>query len=339
MRDNWMKRREFLALIGAAAATPISWSQPLHAQSGDGIRRIGVLMARKESDPEGRKQVEALRQGLQELGWQLGQTLQIEYRWTVGDPAKAQEYARELVSLKPDLLVANATPSLVALQQATHTIPIIFVSVADPVGQGFVPSLARPGGNVTGFAVEEASMGGKWLEVLREIAPRVARIAIIFNPDTAPYARMFLPSMETAAPRMRVALTPSPVHTAADIERVVATVGREPNGGLIVLPDSFMFGQRARIIDLVAQHRMPAVYPIRFFATDGGLIAYGIDRVDLFRRAASYVDRILRGGAKPADLPVQLPTKFEMAVNLKTAKALGLTVPQSLLLSADEVIE
>jgi putative ABC transport system substrate-binding protein len=333
-----MKRREFLALIGAAAATPISWPQPLHAQSGDGVRRIGVLMARKEDDPEGQKQVEALRQGLRELGWQLGQTLQIEYRWTVGDPAKALEYARELAGLKPDLVVANATPSLIAMQKITPTIPIVFVSVADPVGQGFVPSLARPGGNVTGFAVEEASMGGKWLEVLKEIAPRVARIAIIFNPDTAPYARMFLPSMEAAAPRMRVALTQSPVHSAEDIERVVATVGREPNGGLIVLPDSFMFGQRARIIALTAQQRLPAVYPIRFFATEGGLIAYGIDRVDLFRRGASYVDRILRG-AKPADLPVQLPIKFEMAVNLKTAKALGLTVPQSLLLSADEVIE
>ena len=295
-------------------------------------------MARRPADPEGQKQFAALRTGLAELKWTEGQTLQIEARWTVGDPAKALEYARELVALKPNILVANATPSLRALRQTTSSIPIVFVSVADPVGQGFVPSLSHPGGNITGFGVEEASMGGKWLEVLKEIAPRVERIAIIFNPETAPYAPMFLPTMQAAAPRMAVALTPSLVHSAADIERVAAMVGREPGGGLIFLPDSFLFGQRHRSIALAAQQRLPAIYPIRVYATDGGLVAYGIDRVDLFRRAASYVDRILRGAA-PAELPVQQPLKFELAINLKTAKVLGLTVPQSLLLSADEVIE
>jgi putative ABC transport system substrate-binding protein len=333
-----MERRKFLALVGGAAAMPIFGAGSLHSQSADRTRRIGVLMARKENDPEGQKQFAALVQGLSELGWIEGRTLHLETRWTVGDPAKALAAAGELTGLKLDLLVANATPSLVAMRQATSTIPIVFISVADPVGQGFVPGLSRPGGNITGFSVEEASMGGKWLEVLKEVAPRVARIAIIYNPDTAPYAAMFFPAMQAAAPRMAVALSVSPVHSTAEIEKIIAATGREPDGGLIVLPDSFMFGQRERLVALTAQHRLPAVYPIRAFATDGGLIAYGIDRVDLFRRAASYVDRILKGAA-PAELPVQQPTKFELAINLKTAKALGLTVPQSLLLSADEVIE
>jgi putative ABC transport system substrate-binding protein len=295
-------------------------------------------MPRDEGDAEGQKQLAALHRGLAELGWVEGQTLQIDSRWSVGDLAKAQAYARELVALKPDVLVAAGTPSLVALRQTTNTIPIVFVSVADPVSQGFVPSLARPGGNITGFGVEEASMGGKWLELLKEIAPAVARVVSIFNPDTAPYARMFLPTIEAAARSRTVALTFAPVRSGADIGLALATIGREINGGLVVLPDSFTFVQRDRIIALAARHRLPAIYPIRLFATDGGLIAYRIDRVDLFRRAASYVDRILKG-ATPAELPVQQPSKFELAVNVKTAKALGLTVPQSLLLSADEVIE
>ena len=333
-----MRRRDIIAVLGGAVAAPMLRVAPLRAQSGELKRRIGVLMARNESDPEGQKQIAGLRQGLRDLGWKLGQSLQIDYRWSVGDPAKALLAAQELVDLNPELLIANATPSLTAVRQVTRTIPTVFVSVADPVGQGFVPSLARPGGNITGFSVEEASMGGKWLDYLREIAPHVDRVAMIFNPDTAPYARMFLPTMESAAPAMKVSLVTSPVRDATEIERALADVAAKPNGGLIVFPDSFMFGHRTTLIALAARHRLPAIYPITFFPTDGGLLSYGIDRIDLFRRAASYVDRILKGAA-PSDLPVQQPTKFELVVNLKTAKALGLTVPQSLLLSADEVVE
>jgi putative ABC transport system substrate-binding protein len=212
------------------------------------------------------------------------------------------------------------------------------VSVTDPVGQGFVPSLSRPGGNITGFSAEEASMGGKWLELLKELAPRVTRIAVVYNPETAPYGPMFFPAMQAAAPKMTVALSISPVHSAGDIERLIAEIGREPGGGLIVVPDSFMFGQRQTIVALAAKDRLPAIYPLRIFIPDGGLVAYGIERVDMFRRSANYVDRILRG-ASPIELPVQQPTKFELAINLKTAKALGLSVPPSMLLSADEVIE
>ena len=219
---------------------------------------------------------------------------------------------------------------LLLCRQMTSTIPVVFVSVADPLGQGFVPSLARPGGNITGFSAEEASMGGKWLELLKELAPRVTRIAIIYNPETAPYVPMFFPAMQAAAPRMAVVLSISPVHTPADIERVVAGIGRESRGGLIVVPDSFIFGQRQQITALAAQHGLPAIYPLGIFIPDGGLIAYGIDRLDMFHRAADYVDRILRG-TSPTELPVQQPTKFELAINLKTAKSLGLSVPPSML--------
>jgi len=302
------------------------------------MRRIGVLMTRKADDPEGQKQLEALRQGLLELGWSEDKTLHIETRWTVADAAEALRFAQELIGLKSEVLVAQGTPSLVAARQVTSTIPIVFVSVADPVGQGFVPSLARPGGNITGFSAEEAGMGGKWLELLKELAPRVTRIAVIYNPETAPYGPMFFPVMQTAALRLAVALLISPVHTGADVERVIVESGREPGCGLIVVPDNFMSAQRQQIIALAAMHRVPAMYPLRFFVPDGGLIAYGFDRVDMFHRAAEYVNRIL-GGASPLGLPVQQPTKFELAINLKTAKALGLSVPSSMLLSADEVIE
>jgi putative ABC transport system substrate-binding protein len=329
-----MRRREFLGVLGAAAAWPVV----ARSQEAGVVRRIGVLMARKQTDPEGLKQFAALRLGLRDLGWVLGQTLQVEARWTEGSPIKAMQFAPELTALKPDVLVANGTPSLAALRQATTTIPIVFVGVADPVSQGFLPSLARPGGNITGFSVEEPSMGGKWLELLKEVAPRVNHVGIIFNPDTAPYAPMFMPTMQAAARAKGVALTLSPIRAALDIESAVAAAARKPNGGLIVLPDSFLFGQREHIVAATGKHMLPAIYPIGFFVNDGGLIAYGIDRVDLFRRAASYVDRILKGEA-PAVLPVQQPTKFELAINLKTAKSLNLTVSQSLLLSADEVIE
>jgi len=295
-------------------------------------------MTRKADDPEGQKQLAALRQGLLELGWSEDKTLHIETRWTIADAAEALRFAQELIGLKSEVLVAQGTPSLVAARQVTSTIPIVFVSVADPVGQGFVPSLARPGGNITGFSAEEAGIGGKWLELLKELAPRVMRIAVIYNPETAPYGPMFFPVMQTAALRLAVALLISPVHTGADVERVIVESGREPGCGLIVVPDNFMSAQRQQIIALAAMHRVPAMYPLRFFVPDGGLIAYGFDRVDMFHRAAEYVNRIL-GGASPLGLPVQQPTKFELAINLKTAKALGLSVPSSMLLSADEVIE
>jgi putative ABC transport system substrate-binding protein len=330
-----MRRRDF---IKAIAASTIASPTAARAQQSEGVRRIGVLMARKADDTQGQKQFAALRQGLTERGWSEGKTLHIETRWSVADAAEALKFAQELVASKPEVLVANGTPSLVAMRAATSTIPVVFVSVADPLGQGFVPSLARPGGNITGFSAEEASMGGKWLELLKELAPRVARIAIIYNPETAPYAPMFFPAMQAAAPRMAVALSISPMHSPADIERVVVGIGRESGGGLIVVPDSFIFGQRRQVTALAAQHRLPAIYPLEIFIPEGGLIAYGIERVDMFRRAADYVDRILRG-TSPTELPVQQPTKFELAINLKTAKSLGLSVPPSMLLSADEVIE
>jgi putative tryptophan/tyrosine transport system substrate-binding protein len=308
------------------------------AQQNEGVRNVGVLMARKVDDVEGQKAFSALLQTLAQLGWSEGQTLHIEARWTVGDLAEAQKFARELVGMKPSVLVANGTPSLIAMRQATTTLPVVFVTVADPVGQNFVPSLSRPGGNITGFSAEESSMGGKWLEALKELVPSVTRITIIYNPETAPFGPMFFPAMQAAAPRMAVVLSLSPVHTAEDVEQVITATAREPGGGLIVVPDSFAFEQRQRIIALAAKFRLPAIYPDRLFVTEGGLIAYGIDRVDMFRRAAGYVDRILRG-ASPVNLPVQQPTKFELAINLKTAKALDLTVPPSLLTRADEVIE
>ena len=330
-----MRRRDFVKGIAGSA---IGWPLAASAQQRDQMRRIGVLMTRKADDPEGQKQLGALRQGLLELGWSEDKTLHIETRWTIADAAEALRFAQELIGLKSEVLVAQGTPSLVAARQVTSTIPIVFVSVADPVGQGFVPSLARPGGNITGFSAEEAGIGGKWLELLKELAPRVMRIAVIYNPETAPYGPMFFPVMQTAALRLAVALLISPVHTGADVERVIVESGREPGCGLIVVPDNFMAAQRQQIIALAAMHRVPAMYPLRFFVPDGGLIAYGFDRVDMFHRAAEYVNRIL-GGASPLGLPVQQPTKFELAINLKTAKALGLSVPSSMLLSADEVID
>ena len=336
MRDNQIRRRGFIALFGGALGAQLFPAQG-RTQSADTIRRIGVLMARNENDPEAQKQYAGLKDGLHKLGWIDG-TLQIETRWVVGDAAKALAAAHELIALKPDLLVANATPSLVAMRQATSTLPVVFVSVADPVGQRFVPSLARPGGNITGFSAEEASMGGKWLEVLKEAAPRTALLAVIYNPDTAPYAPMFFPTIEAAADKAKVSLRIVPVHDPNGMEYVISATARDADSALMVLPDSYMFGQRDRLVALTAQHRMPAIFPIPNFVTSGGLIAYGIDRVDLFRRTAAYVDRILKG-ATPAELPVEQPSKFELVINLKTAKALGLTSPPALLQRADQVIE
>ena len=329
-----MTRREFITLLGGAA---VAWPLAARAQSS-AVRRIGVLMGRSANDPEGQQQAAALQRGLEELGWSPGRNLEIDYRWPAGDAGLAQASAKELVELRPDILVANSTPSLIAARGATSTIPIVFVAIADPVAQGFVQSLARPGGNMTGFEAEEPSMGAKWVQLLNEIAPRVGPITVIFNPDSAPFSRMFLPSMEAARPTAAFELIISPVRNETEINRAIVAAGRQPSGGLIVLPDSFLSSRHEMIVALVAKQHLPAIYSVSEFSRSGGLIAYGFDRADQFRRAAAYVDRILKG-EKPADLPVQLPTKFQLVINLKTAKALGLTVPQTLLVAANEVIE
>jgi ABC-type uncharacterized transport system substrate-binding protein len=329
-----MKRREFITLLGGAAA---AWPLAARAQQ-DRMRRVGVLMGRAASDPEGQRQRAALLRGLQDAGWSIGHDLRMEFRWHTGNAEAARPLAQALIDLAPDVIVANGTPSLTALRAATRSIPIVFAGVADPVAQGFVPSLARPGGNITGFSLEEPGMGAKWVELLREIAPRTASIAILFNPATAPYARMFLPAMETTAAAASVQLLQAPVGNDAEIEQAMAAAGRRAQAGMIVVPDVFLSGRRDLIVTAAAQLRLPAVYGIPFFVTEGGLISYGIDRVALFRQAGGYVDRILRG-EKPADLPVQQPTKFELIINLKTAKALDLEVPATLLARADEVIE
>jgi putative ABC transport system substrate-binding protein len=327
------KRREFIAGLGSVAAWPVV----ARAQQGDRVRRMGVLMGLDENDADAKARIAAFTQALADLGWTDGRNLRIDLRWGGGDNNRMRSFAEELVSLQPDIIATNATPPTVALQRVTRTIPIVFVNVADPVGSGIVARLDRPSGNVTGFATDEPSLGGKWLELLSEITPGLKRAAIMFNPDTSP-ASAYLPSTERAARSLKVEPITTPVHSDVEIEMAITVLGREPGGGLVVMPDVFMSTHRAPIIMATAQNNVPAVYNLSAYAKDGGLLSYGVDRVDVFRRAASYVDRILRG-AKPAELPVQLPTKFEMAVNLKTAKALGLTVPQSILLRTDEVIE
>jgi putative tryptophan/tyrosine transport system substrate-binding protein len=335
MQFDRLKRRQFISLLGGAAvaALPIV----ARAQQGERIRRIGVLMARAAGDPEGQKQAVALRSGLAELGWSSG-SVEIELRWPASDALRAEAQAKELVDLRVDVLVANGTPCLLGARQATQSIPIVFVAVADPVAQGFVRSLALPGGTITGFSVEEPSLGAKWVELLREIAPRVVSITVIFNPDTAPFARMFLPSMEAVRRSAFFELIEAPIRSENEVKRAITAAGSRSAPGLIALPDAFLNSHREIIVAVAAEQRLPAIYSLSAFSRSGALIAYGIDRADLFRRAASYVDRILKG-AKPADLPVQLPTKFELVINLKTAKALGLQPPPTLLARADEVIE
>jgi putative tryptophan/tyrosine transport system substrate-binding protein len=307
------------------------------AQQGDRVRRIGVLMPADENDPVGSLRYSGFTQALGDLGWTDGRNVRIDLRWFGDDINRTRALAQELVGLQPDIIVTNSTPATAAVQRETRTVPIVFANVSDPVASGIVARLDHPNGNVTGFADWEPSLGGKWIELLSEIAPGVKRAAIMFNPDTSP-ASAYMPSLETAARSLKVVPIIAPVHSDAEIEMAIIALGREAGGGLVVMPDLFTAAHRASIILAAARNNVPAVYCRSFFARDGGLLSYGTDQVDLFRRAASYVDRVLRG-AKPADLPVQLPTKFEMVVNLKTAKALGLTVPQSILLSADEVIE
>ena len=329
-----MQRRKLITLLGGAAA---AWPLAARAQQTGPVRHIGVLNSGPE-DPENLDRMKALEAGLRELGWIDGRNLKIDYRWPPADANSIRTQAAELVATRPELIVAIATTGLASVQQATRTIPIVFNSVTDPVAQGFVASLARPGGNSTGFGHWESTMGGKWLELLKETAPHLKHVAVVFNPLTATYSGLFLPTMEAAARSLAMTLTVSPIHDTAEIERALAAVAAQPNGGLMLLPDSFTWSIRRQIMALAARHRLPAIYQYGHIAREGGLVAYGIDPLDVFRRTATYVDRILKG-AKPADLPVQLPTKFELVVNLKTAKALGLTIPESFLVRANEVIE
>jgi putative ABC transport system substrate-binding protein len=328
-----MRRREFLGLVGGAAAWPVA----ARAQQRERLQRIGVLIAIAESDPEAQARVRAFGQALQELGWINGHNMHIEYRYAAGDPERARTYAAEFVSQGADAIVANSSLILSAVQRATQTIPVVFVQVADPVGGGFVESLARPGGHVTGFTSFEYSIGAKWLELLKEIAPNVRRVAVVRDPTFAAAAAQF-GAIQTVAPTFRVQISPVGVRDAAEIERVINAITREPLVGMVVLPSPRSSIHRSLLVKLAAKHRLPTVYPYRYFAMGHGLISYGIDNIDLYRRAAGYVDRILKG-EKPADLPVQAPTKYELVINLKTAKALGLTVPPTLLARANEVID
>jgi putative tryptophan/tyrosine transport system substrate-binding protein len=330
-----MKRREFITLFSSAAAWPLA----AHAQQPERMRRMGVLMSYAENDREGRAWVAAFHEGFQKLGWMEGRNIRTDYRWATPDIELMQQFAKELVGLQPDLILSQNTPTTRALLQQTHTIPIIFGQVGDPVGDGFIAGLPRPGGNVTGFIGMEAAIAGKWLELLKEIAPRVARVAFLFNPATAAgRGSYFVDPFKAAAPLFGVDAIAASVRDSSELESAVAALAREPNGGLIVMPDAFSNAHLAEIISLAARYRLPAVYAYRRFTELGGLLSYGNDPLDNFRRAASYVDRILKG-EKPSELPVQVPVKFEMTINLKTAKTLGLDVPMLLQQLADEVIE
>ena len=332
-----IKRREFVSLLGGAT---VAWPFAALAQKPDRPRRIGVLMSLGENDPEGRAQLSGFTQGLAALGWPDGPNLRMDMRWGGGDVNKIRAFAKELVAMQPDVILSQGTPVTAALQRETRTIPIVFVVVTDPVGEGFVAGLPLPGGNITGFITSEAAMGSKMLDLLLDIAPGINRVAMIFNPDTAPGGgKYYLGDFEAAARSSKVTPIPARAQSDAEIEAVITSLGREPDGGLIVMPDFFMLNHVQPILLQAARSNVPTIYPWRYVVSkEGGLISYGPDFRDIVRRAAPYVDRILRG-AKPADLPVQVPVKFEMAVNVKTAKALGLTVPASLLLRADEVVE
>jgi putative ABC transport system substrate-binding protein len=330
-----MKRRDFIAVIGSAV---VAWPAAARAQQSERPRRIGLLTGLAESEPSITRNIREFRLALEKLGWIDGQNLQLTIHYAAGDLEQARKLARELVGRQPDLIVGHTTPVAAALQQATHTIPIIVVSVTDPVANGFVTSLARPGGNITGFTNYEFSMGAKWLEILRQIAPDTRRVSLMLNPDTGSYYVNYLHSVESVALASAVQATLAPVRDASEIEAVITALGREVGGGLIVLPSAPITVHIPQIIELAARYRLPAVYPFRAYAAEGGLVSYGVDLDDLFRRAADYVDRVLKGD-KPAELPVQAPTKFELVINLRTAKAQGLTVPPKLLALADEVVE
>jgi putative ABC transport system substrate-binding protein len=328
-----MKRREFIAGLGGAVAWPFT----ARAQQDGRIRRIGLLSGNAEDDAEAQARHEAFRQGLERLGWSEGRNVHIDYRFAAASPVRFQAFAKELLALQPDVIYATTTPAAAALQRESRVVPIVFTGVSDPIGSGFVASLARPGGNLTGFLLIEASIAGKWLAMLKEIEPHLTRAAFVANPKTTPYD-YFLRAAEAAAPLLAIELVPSPVETAADIERSIEVFGRVPNGGLVLPPDTTTILHRDLITALAARYRLPAVWGSRGAVAAGGLMSYATNRPDDYRQTASYVDRILRG-EKPADLPVQAPTTFELVINLKTAKALGLTIPETLLATADQVIE
>ena len=330
-----MKRREFITLVGSAA---VSWPITSHAQRSDKTRLIGVLMGYAESDRTVQSWLAAFQGGLAKLGWTEGSNLRIELRWGGADPDRIGTFAKELVDLRPDVILSHTTLVTGVLARETRTIPIVFVNVADPIASGFAASLARPGGNITGLTVEIPAHGGKWVELLKEIAPRTVRMALLFNPATAVPLQFFLPSIQAAASSLAIQISNAPVHAKDEIEGVVAAQAHDPGGGLIVMPDPFNVENRELIIALAARYGVPAIYPNRFFTESGGLITYGTDFVEQFRQVPEYINRILKG-AKPADLPIQAPTKFELIINLKTAKAFGLTVPPLMLGRADEVIE
>jgi ABC-type uncharacterized transport system substrate-binding protein len=331
-----MKRREFITLIGSGAAV---WPLAARAQQAERIRRIGVLMGFAEGDREGQTFVAAFRDGLRQLGWIEGRNVQIDRRWaTADDPGSIPRLANDLVALQPDLILSHSTPTTAALLKQTRSVPIIFAFVSDPLGSGFVTSFREPSGNATGFIVMEPTVAGKWLELLKEIAPRVTRVAFLFNPTMAPYADYYLKPFKRAAASLRMEAIASPVHDTSEFETIIAAHAREPNGGLIVMPDAFTDSHREDITSLAARYRLPAVYPFRSFAAAGGLLSYGNEQIDNFRRAAVYADRILKG-AKPSELPVQGPVKFVLVINIKTAKTLDIDVPLHLEQRADEVIE
>jgi putative ABC transport system substrate-binding protein len=331
-----MRRREFIGLLGGAAA---SWPISTYAQQPERVQRIGVLIPLVESDAQAQIELAAFRDGLRRLGWISGRNAQIDIRWAAGDVDRIRTYAKELVAKQPDVILARTTPVTAALLQETRTIPIVFVGPSDPVGAGFVASMGQPGGNATGFTNVEASVGGKWVEVLKELNPRVARIAVMFDPKTSPGGGSFyLRLVEDAARSINVQTFATPVQDAAEIGRAIEAFARGADGSLLVQPDVTIHSNRAQIISLAARHRLPAVYGYKFYVAEGGLASYGVDVVDLYRRAATYVDRILRG-EKPNQLAVQAPVKFDLAINLKAANALGLTIPLTLLARADEVIE
>jgi putative ABC transport system substrate-binding protein len=331
-----MRRRQFITLVGGAA---VAWPHNLMAQQPDRARRIGVLMELAASDSQARSNVAALQRGLRGLGWLEGNNLGIEYRWAPDDPVLVWKFAKELVELRPDVIVAHSSPVVATLLGQTRNIPIVFVSISDPIGEGFVASFARPSGNVTGFTNFESSMTGKWVELLKEIAPDLTRVAFLFNPQTAAGGgSYFLRPIDAAASTLKVKSVMALVHDDDEIEAAFAALGREPGAGAVLLPDIFTAAHHQLVIALAKSYRVPTVYSHRFMVERGGLISYGVDIDNLFERAATYVDRILKG-AKPVDLPVQAPTKFELVINQKTAKALGLTVPDTLIARAEDVIE
>ena len=332
-----MRRREFITLLGGGAA--VTWPLGARAQQpAMPIRHVGALLAYAENDPLGQAAAKAFAQAMEHFGWIEGRNIAIEYRWAAGDPILYKTYAAELVGLAPDAILAGASPAVEALRALTHTMPIVFVLTVDPVGLGFVQSLARPGGNITGFSNYDAPLMGKWLGMLKEVAPGIMRVAVIFNPDTAPFATLFNRAIEAAAPSFGVTITLAPVQNDTEIEEAIAAHARQPAGGLIILPESFSLTHRGAIIAAANRYKLPTIGMGDMLPRGGGLMSYWINIVDTHAQAASYIDRILRGAA-PADLPVVEPTKFELVINLKTAKVLGLNVPQSLLATADEVIE